>query len=111
LKPGGVFVGNLIGSLGEQNPSFLFSEMKTFKSVYPNSYFFAVSSPVGLYLQNVILVGYNSDVPLDLKKEKEGFLGTIAGHAIDLEQYDLRKHPVFTDDYAPVEYFIARRIE
>jgi len=45
LSEEGIFVANLIGNLSRQEPSFIFTEIKTFKSVFPNSYFFAVESP------------------------------------------------------------------
>ena len=38
----------------------LLSEVKTFQTVFPNSYVFAVRSPKGLDSQNIILVGFKS---------------------------------------------------
>ena len=37
LSPDGVFIANLIGDLSRQEPSFLMSEIKTFKQVFPNA--------------------------------------------------------------------------
>lgn len=45
LAPDGVFLANLIGNLSRQEPSLIFSELNTFRQVFPNSYFFAVDSP------------------------------------------------------------------
>lgn len=112
LNPEGVFVANIIGSLNEKSPSFLFSEMKTFREVYPNSYFFAVDSLTADYPQNIIMVGYNGDEGRDLLSvdTKEPFLSTLSSHLIDMNSYDLSSFPILTDDYAPVEYFISQRL-
>jgi spermidine synthase len=112
LKPEGVFVANVIGSLDEKQPSFLFSEIKTFKTVFPNSYFFAVDSLEAEYPQNIIMVGYNGDAGRNLLSvdTNEPFLSTLSTKLIDLDKYDLSPHPLLTDDYAPVEYFISQRL-
>ncbi len=108
LSTEGMCIVNIIGSLSNEKPSFLLSEIKTFKSVYPNSYFFALSSPTKTYPQNIIMVGYNSEKKLDLSslQTDDMFLASIPEHLIRVEDYLLEEHPVFTDDYAPAEYFI-----
>lgn len=110
LAPEGVFVANIVGSLDEKQPSFLFSEIKTFQSVFPNSYFFAVDSLDAEYPQNVIMVGYNGDAGRNLLTvdTDQPFLSTLEAKRIDLEQYDLSGHSVLTDDYAPVDYLISK---
>ncbi len=112
LKSEGIFVANVVGSLSEKNPSFLFSEIKTFKSVFPNSYFFAVDSLESGELQNIIMVGYNLESSRDLLSVNTGepFLSDIDSKQIDLNKYDLSELPLFTDNYAPVEYFISQRL-
>ncbi len=112
LTTNGVFVANVIGSLNETSPSFLFSEIKTFQSVYPNSYFFAVDTLEKSSLQNIIMVGYNGEEGIDLLSvdTTEPFLSQLPSHLIDINKYDLSSHTIFTDDYAPVEYFISRRL-
>ncbi|MDP2593768.1 MAG: fused MFS/spermidine synthase, partial [bacterium] len=45
LSDDGLFIANLIGDLSRQQPSLIFAEIKTFQSVFPNSYFFAVETP------------------------------------------------------------------
>ncbi len=112
LSQDGVFVANIIGNLGEQSPSFLFSEMKTFKSVYPNSYFFAVDTFEPNVPQNIVMVGYNGETGVNLLSvdTTEPFLTQLPSHRIDLDKYDLAPHAIFTDNYAPVEYFISKRL-
>ncbi len=105
-------MANIVGSLSEKNPSFLFSEIKTFKSVFPNSYFFAVDSLESEEPQNIIMVGYNVENSRDLLSVNTGepFLSDIASKQIDLSKYDFSELPLFTDNYAPVEYFISQRL-
>lgn len=98
LAPKGVFVMNIGGRLVDETPSFLLSEIKTFRSIYPNSDFFAVYSPDIKGVQNIIMVGYNGSEKVDFDKE----------HRIDSTKYKVDEHPLFTDDYAPAEYFIAK---
>lgn len=112
LAPGGVFVANVLGHLHEKQPSFLFSEIKTFKNVFPNSYFFAVDSLDADYPQNIIMVGYNGDEGRNLLAvdTDKPFLSTLEAKRIHIEAYDLSNHPVLTDDYAPVDYFVSQMV-
>ena len=70
LSDNGVFVANVVGSLSNKPESFLFSEIKTFKSVFPNSYFLAVVSPESTDPQNIIFVGHNSKDVADFNATK-----------------------------------------
>lgn len=110
LSPNGMYIMNLVGSLSGTKPSFIFSEIKTFRSVYPNSYFFAARDISLPDIQSVIMVGYNGNEKIDfaslVQKTDNAFLQAIPAHQIPVEQYDFTDHPVFTDNYAPVEYFI-----
>lgn len=124
LKTNGLFVMNIIGTLADISPSFTLSEIRTFQSVFPNSYFFAVSSndfkltqvltPKGKYFeQNIMIVGYNSDRKLNLLKavnSSDPFLRSLPEHLIDLRRYDLEKNTLFTDNYAPVEYYMSKTL-
>lgn len=112
MSDNGVFIGNLIGDLSRQEPSLIFSEIRTFQSVFPNSYFFAVDGPAKGGSQNIIMVGHNSDVPLDIKSASrlhngDPFLAGLPDHMIDLQRYALHRYPILTDDFAPVEYLTA----
>lgn len=114
LKPNSLFIANVIGSLDNTSPSFLRSEIKTFSSVYPNSYFFALNSLRSTDLQNVIFVGYNSIEPLNLSLAKNldsDFLANAKACLIDINTLDLNNHVILTDNYSPVEFFIAQTID
>jgi spermidine synthase len=119
LNAHGVFIANVIGSLNQfnrQQPSFLLSEIKTFQAAFPNSYFFAVNSPTSTKPQNIIFVGYNGNgaqsadanlSPEHLAHFDDPILRGLAQHRIDTTQLDLANRPLFSDNYAPVEDFIA----
>lgn len=111
LRPGGVFVMNVIGDLNREPPSFVFSEIRTLQSIYPNSYFFAVESVDLMSAQNIILVGVNSEKRIDFEQAQnvdDPFLRTIYAKLIDLSRYNLHIYSNFTDNYAPVEYYSSK---
>lgn len=111
LQPEGFFIMNVIGSLAQKQPSFALSEIRTFKEVYPNSYFFAVRDLKSDIIQNIIIVGYNSDKKLDFSKTDKlnsPFLKSAVKNIISIDPEDLSSHPIFTDNYAPTEYFISK---
>jgi spermidine synthase len=115
LKAGGIFIGNFIGDLQQRPRSFIYSEIKTFNSVFDNSYFFATRSPKQKLAQNIMFVGYNSDQVinfknLNLKEYDSDFITTLPEKLIDVSNIDFSIHPVFTDNYSPVEYFIAETL-
>lgn len=116
LAEDGIFVANLIGELSRQEPSLIFAEMKTFQSVFPNSYFFAVNDPNSIDNQNIIFVGYNSDKIIDLteaavSENEDPFISSLASKFIDTTRYELSPYPILTDDFAPVEYLTSKVLQ
>lgn len=112
LSEGGVFIANFIGSLSRQKPAFLLSEIKTFRTVFPNSYFFAVEAAGSLTPQNVIFVGINGDKNLDfndplITKNDQPIIRGLAEQLIDVSRFGLSDYPLFSDNYSPVEFFIS----
>lgn len=119
LNDKGVFIANVIGSLPAQTGlsnkkhSFVLSEIKTFQSVFENSYFFAVKSPNSTEIQNLIFVGYNADEVVDfesakIKKNKNPIISGLSEKRIDLQKFNLDSYPLLTDNFAPVEYLISK---
>ena len=115
LAPGGVFIANMIGDLSRRQPSLIMAELKTFRAVFPNSYFFAVESPetTGV-IQNITLAGYKSDRRVDVRAPEvtghpSALIRFLQYKALDVDRrYELSAYPVLTDAYAPVEYLTAR---
>ena len=109
----GIFMANLIGDLSGQEADFIFSEIKTFRSVFPNSYFFASDSVENTGTQNIVFLGYNSERSIDwqnleLSEEDEKKFRPLLARQIDLDKLDFSEALTFTDNYAPVEYLTAK---
>lgn len=118
LRPGGVFIANMIGDLSRRQPSLIMAELKTFQSVFPNSYFFAVDSPaIADLLQNITLVGYNGDTAFDLSpstlaKHPHELIRLLSYKRVDVaRRFELSPYPLLTDDFSPVEYLTARALQ
>ena len=91
------------------------AEIRTFQSVFPNSYFFAVESAERTdQLQNITLVGYNSDRRVDVTAppvttNPNDLIRFLRYKAVDVgRRFELSSYPVLTDDFSPVEYLTAR---
>ena len=107
ISKDGVFVANMIGDLSRQTPSFIMSEIRTFQEVFPNSYFFAVDSPKKIGLQNIIFLGCNSNKIIDFNNEEIALKEKI----INLDRYEFSAYPILTDNFAPVDYLIAKFLQ
>ena len=111
LSANGLFIANIAGSLATGEPSFTLSELKTFRSVFPNSYFFKTSERDVAEGQTIIFVGYKSDRVVDVASESKAFSSdffqALPGHLIDVSRFDLASQILLSDDYAPVEYLTA----
>lgn len=110
LNNEGMFVAHVIGNLSGNKPSLLFSEVKTFQEVFPNSYVLAVKSKDIKDRQSFILVGYNSSKKIDWNNEKitqnkDLLVRSFPKRIIDLDKIDFSSHLVFTDNYAPIDHF------
>jgi spermidine synthase len=113
LSENGIFIANLIGDLSRQEPPLIMSEIKTFRTVFPNSYFFAVDAPDKIGLQNIIFVGYNSNKKMDfndpkITKDENPIIQSLGKKAINLDGFEFSKYPLFTDNFSPVEYLTAQ---
>jgi len=116
LTDNGLFVANIIGDLSSQKPSFTMSEIKTFKSVFPNSYFFATKSPSSHEGQNIIFVGLANQATVDLNSStitnhEEEIIRSLAKQNINLNKLNLDEHTLLTDNFAPIERLVTPLIE
>lgn len=115
LSDNGVFIGNFIGNLEPKNPSFILSEIKTFKGVFENSYFFAVKSPLLASGQNIIFLGVNGDKKIDFKSDEvidsqSPIIRDLAKKSINIDNFNLSSYDEITDNFAPVEYLVGKDI-
>jgi len=114
LSANGILVSNVIGDLSRQQPSLIMAEIKTFRTVFPNSYFFAVAWPEKTETQNVMLVGYNSETRVDLNSpsilaNRDAFIRFLSSKLIDVDRrFDLSPYPILTDNFSPVEFLTAK---
>ena len=113
LSDNGVFIANVVGSLSKRPQSFVLSEIKTFKSVFNNSYFFAVNSPNITGPQNMIFLGYKGDKianfnSKEIKNNKNFIISNLSEHQINIDNFNLSEYPKLTDNYAPVDYLMSK---
>jgi spermidine synthase len=118
LNRDGVFIANMIGDLSRRQPSLIMAELRTFRDVFPNSYFFAVESPEKTALvQNITLVGYNSARRVDMTSppvttSPDALIRFVRYKQLDVERrFELSPYPVLTDRFSPVEYLTARVLQ
>ncbi|OGK34716.1 hypothetical protein A3F59_01180, partial [Candidatus Roizmanbacteria bacterium RIFCSPHIGHO2_12_FULL_38_13] len=112
----GIFIASMIGDLSRQQPSLIMSEIRTFQTVFPNSFFFAVDSPIKRESQNIVFVGYNSDKEIDLSlpsiaKHPNPIISSLRNQIIDTKRFELSVYPVLTDNFSPVEYLTGRILQ
>lgn len=116
LDKDGVFMANMIGDLSRRAPSLILSEMNTFQSVFPNSYFFATDDPGKQTSQNIIFVGYNSDKQIDFDSKEvtnnnNKLIKSLKSKRIDPNRFALELYPIMTDNHAPVEYLTGKVLQ
>lgn len=115
LSDSGVFIGNFAGDLNPQPPSLIFSEIKTFKEIFPNSYFFAVDSVDSKKPQNIIFLGINGLKQIDFKSDlilnsNNSIINGLAKKNIEIDNIDFTVHQELTDNFSPVEYLVGKVI-
>ena len=116
LNENGIFMANIIGDLSQQQPSLIMSEIKTFRTIFPNSYFFATKAPDNIKPQNIIFVGYKSNKRISLHSQlittnSDPIIRSIEEKQIDISKFDLTPYPILTDNYSPVEFLTSRVLQ
>ncbi|MEK7068036.1 MAG: fused MFS/spermidine synthase [Patescibacteria group bacterium] len=105
LADDGVALVNIISAIEGERGQFLRAEYRTFKSIFPQVYLFYVSSPQGEDVQNLILVALKNEQPPSLQSSNPKFkvyLGNLWQKELNLDE------PILTDEYAPVDKYIAQ---
>lgn len=116
LSADGIFIGNFIVTLERADPSLWMAEMQTFRSVFPNSYFFAANSAGSSQPQNVIFIGVNGEQEFDPCEKKytrseNDFFASMCKQQIALDRFEGIESTIFTDWYAPVEHYSTSLIQ
>jgi len=107
LNNDGMFWANIIGSLDSITVA---SEIKTFKKVFPNSYFFITEDHELDNLQNIVVVGVNSDeiidfTNLDIIKVFQPLVSDISKNIFNMEILN-KGGIILTDNYCPIDYLM-----
>jgi spermidine synthase len=108
LNTNGIFMANIIGNLATNEASLAVSALKTWLTVFPNTYIFAVGSPQNTESQNIIFVAFKSDHKLDfsglpLVVEDKNVVNNLSDKIVDLENLDFSNQILLTDNFHPVE--------
>lgn len=112
LNAGGIYALNFMSGLSGENGAWFESVAKTFSQTFPN-YYAVYFSENGNLVQNIILIGVNSEEKIDENKIKEKIfkLAIESGGRINLNYKYKPKLPpnslILRDDFAPAERLIA----
>lgn len=115
LSENGIFLMNVIGSLGEKEASFALAEIKTLQSVFPNVYVFATKSPNIKTSQNIMLLGHKSKKRADFQHKfftnhPNEFFRNLPHKEVALSQLNLASQPLLVDNFAPVDYLVGKTL-
>lgn len=110
LAENGVYAVNFISALKGKNSAFFQSMLLTFKKTFDNYQIFSFGD-LSLYPQNIILVGINSDIPIDAEALKEKIRelenGEFLSSRLVSKTFPNSDGLVLTDNFAPVERLMA----
>lgn len=117
LTEQGTVIMNVAANIDPDPPSLGLAALKTFQLVFPSSEFIALNPQDLSAIQNIIFWGIRDDTwsfdpnhPRMLYASEEE-LRTLEGHRLDTRRLDLSRQPILSDDYAPVEYLVAKMIK
>lgn len=108
LTENGVVIINLDSAIDGSGGNFFKTEYKTFQSVFPKVYAFAVSDANDKkYAQNIILVGIKNKnfIAPDKKKFNKDIQNYLSHEILPNLPTSV---PILTDNFAPVDNYIAR---
>jgi len=117
LSENGFFLMNIAGTLEEESNLLLLSQIKTLRSVFKNSYLFAVNSPSKKEIQNFIIIGLKSDSQKidfeskEILENKNEIIRNLPEKSVDIEDSTLDPAFILTDDFAPIEYLTAKELQ
>jgi len=103
LNDKGLVIMNMTSAVEGPKGELLRSEFYTYKNSFPQVYVF----PTGLdgqKIQNIILIGYKSNMKITLKSNDERFKKYLNHLWTKKIPQDL---PLLTDDFAPVEHYLG----
>lgn len=109
LNRNGVILTNIISAIDGKKSGFLLAEFKTYASVFPQVFVYAVKNRNDNYItQNLILVALNSDSQPQLENSPE--LTEYLSNKVEISDRVLRNSIVLTDNYSPIEYYALQNL-
>jgi predicted membrane-bound spermidine synthase len=108
LNDKGVVIVNIISSIEGDRGKFLRAEYATYKSVFPQLYLFRVYNTDQYKIQNLILVAVKGDAQTNLKSDNAELYSMIDNI---WRQPVINDLPIFTDDFAPVDYYALSMVK
>ncbi len=113
LTERGVFLVNFSARIRDENPSLLWSAVRSFRAAFPHSAFFAVTSKDTEEVQNIVFLGCNRESCGNPCAEAmaSAFLEEACRNRLTVDDGMLAAHPLLTDDYAPVEFLATLQMK
>lgn len=111
LEPGGILAVNLVSLVNAPGDEAWLAAFKTLKTVFPHVRAF-IGSDLSLGIRNVLI--FCSQAPLDLEKAPQARalireeIAALPSHELTPDAVELERAPVMDDDYAPMEFLMAR---
>ena len=111
-------IANFYGSLAAETRPLILSLLKTMRAELPRVYLLATVDPHGDALQNFIFIAHRPvppGAPVDLRRARDiefsyPSLRRVAELELRPDPAELEALPLFSDDYAPVEYYAAQLV-
>ncbi len=100
MDDNGVVIANIVSALEGEKSKFAQAEFATFKSIFPQVYFFQVYKIDPSRSQNLIMIALKNDQkPSFQNPDRE-----LNSYLQNLYTKEISNSNILTDDYAPVEY-------
>lgn len=110
-------VMNVAANIDLRGPSLGLSAIQTFRTVFPKSEFIALAPQDITRPQNIMFWGVNDESwQFDVKdpnivRATSKEINNLPQHRINLSKIDFKGQITFTDDYAPIEYLVAKMLK
>jgi hypothetical protein len=114
IRPGGIFVTNVIGQIDENSRTVTGSLIKTIGDVLSSVQVFQASNSFKP-ISNFIVIAHLDTEPIIVPDDfvidlKNGTSTPANQRELSLERFHLDQQKIFTDDLAPVELLVAKQI-
>jgi spermidine synthase/MFS family permease len=108
----GVYIMNIASAVKGEKSELLLSIVKTLRKVFNNVYVYAPYPDLANAQNIIIAASVNENAQNDVNKRTihEPALENLLNTYVSPDSYDTTNAPIFTDDYNPAEYIIAKSL-